>query len=119
MHLPAQTYRTSRLFLPATVLSLAVVMASADRAPAADVQPLRAQVKRVTQVLEFLGAPLPSDRQAALDDAVAGGGDDYAKAAAAVQRVLDPMCLAHVNINPESRVKVGRGAAPAELAQHG
>jgi hypothetical protein len=33
--------------------------------------------------------------------------------------VLDARCLAGVNINPESRVKVARGAAAAELVQQG
>ena len=86
-------------------------------AQARDVQPLRAQVKRVAQVLELLGTPLSADQQAALDKAAAE--NEYDKAVAAIQRVLDPLCLAHVHINPESRVKVSPGAATPQLAQHG
>ncbi len=36
-----------------------------------------------------------------------------------MQKALDPLCLAGVNISPESRVKATRGQAPAQLAQHG
>jgi hypothetical protein len=36
-----------------------------------------------------------------------------------VQEILDPYCLAIVNINPESRVKVLRGAAKPRLIQNG
>ena len=38
---------------------------------------------------------------------------------AKIQAVLDPLCLASVSINPESRVKVSLGPAAAELVQHG
>src|SRR5690606_20929839 len=41
------------------------------------------------------------------------------RAVAAIQRALDPLCLAIVNVNPESRVTVARGPAAAELMQHG
>ena len=36
-----------------------------------------------------------------------------------IERVLDPHCLVTVRINPESRVSVERGAAPARLVEHG
>jgi hypothetical protein len=32
---------------------------------------------------------------------------------------LDPLCLAFVNVNPESRVKVARGPAKAQLVEQG
>ncbi len=37
----------------------------------------------------------------------------------ALQAVLDPLCLVGVNINPESRVSVVRGAAKAALNEQG
>lgn len=37
--------------------------------------------------------------------------------AKAVQKLLDPLCLVGVHINPESRVKAVRGPLPAELMQ--
>jgi hypothetical protein len=82
-----------------------------------DAQPLKAQAKRVAEALGYLGEPLAADEQAALDKAVAMS--DEAEAVAAIQKVFDPRCLAGVNINPESRVKVERGPAPAELVEQG
>ena len=80
-------------------------------------QPLKAQVQRVVQALDLLGAPLTDAQSAAIDDAVAEPDDDAA--VAAVQAVLDPLCLALVNINAESRVKVAEGPAAKELMQQG
>ncbi len=75
-----------------------------------DLQPLAAQAKRVAQALDqMLGAPLSEKQQAELDKALKL--DDADAAAVAIQKVLDPLCLAGVNINPESRVKVARGPA--------
>jgi hypothetical protein len=75
-----------------------------------EVQPLKANVLRVAEALEFLGAPLPRGTVEAIERA----GD-----AAAVQKVLDPEVLLVVGVNPESRVKVSRGPAGAVLQQAG
>jgi hypothetical protein len=80
-------------------------------------QPLKAQVKRVVDALEFLGEPLAGDKREELDAALKEMDND--KAVAAIQKALDPLCLAGVNINPESRVKVARGPAKAELDEQG
>ncbi len=80
-------------------------------------QPLRAQARRVVEALKYLGEPLTEREQQAFDDALALENEE--ESAKAVQRVLDRRCLAGVNINPESRVKLTRGEAPAELAEHG
>ncbi|MGD9722619.1 MAG: CehA/McbA family metallohydrolase [Pirellulales bacterium] len=82
-----------------------------------ELQPLSAAVKRVAQALDFAGAPLSKDQQAALDAALAN--TDAAAAVKQVQAVLDPLCLVGVNINPESRVKVASGQAAPSLAQQG
>src|SRR5207249_1374080 len=37
----------------------------------------------------------------------------------AIQKVLDPRCLLIVRINPESRISIERGAAAADLVEHG
>src|SRR5262245_41899727 len=102
------------------VLISLVASTNADELPivrAVEAQPLKAQVKRVAQALEFLGEPLTKEQEAALDKAIANTKDD--DAIEAIQKVLDPRCLAGVNINPESRVKVARGAAPAQLVEQG
>ena len=81
-----------------------------------EVQPLKASIQRLVAALEYLGEPLSAERQAALAEAMELEGSD---SAVAMQRVLDPLALVGVNINPESRVKVARGAAEARLTQHG
>src|SRR5262249_35015488 len=92
-------------------LSVAIVLAGAAQAvdplpivAGVDLQPLKAQVARVVQALELAGAPLTADQKKALDAAMAEM--DPAKSLLAIQSVLDPLCLAGVTINPESRVKV-------------
>lgn len=83
----------------------------------AEAQPLKAQVARVVQALELLGNPLPPEQKAALDKALAV--KDPAACVEKIQAVLDPLCLAGVNINPESRVKVAAGPAPLKLVEQG
>ncbi len=80
-------------------------------------QPLKAQAKRVTDALKYLGQPLAESQQAALQAALQEMDD--AQAVAAIQRIFDPLTLAVVNVNPESRVKVAPGAAPPILVEQG
>src|SRR4051794_10877306 len=76
-------------------------------------QPLAANVERVIRAMESLGSPLPDETLVAL--ARAGGERDVRR----LQERLDPHVLLTVTINPEERVKVGRGTAPAVLQQGG
>src|SRR5256885_7608522 len=76
-------------------------------------QPLSANVTRVLQALQFLGAPLTSDTTKQLEIAA------QARDADRLQELLDPQMLLVVTINPESRVKVQRGPAKAQLQQAG
>jgi hypothetical protein len=95
-------------------------VATADDLPLVrgiEAQPLKAQVKRIAEALDYLGEPLTREQRAELDKAVGLAEDD--KAAEAIQKVLDARCLAGVSINPESRVKVARGPATAELVEQG
>ncbi len=82
-----------------------------------EAQPLKAQVERVVQALDFLGQPLTDEQTAELDAALKQTDD--AKAVATIQKVLDPLALAGVNINAESRVKVAPGTAPKQLVEQG
>lgn len=102
-----------------TVLSIAL-FTPANPACAADIesvavegQPLAANVNRLLESLAMLGAPLPKETAERL--AQAGKARD----AAGLQRVLDAHVLFVVSLNPESRVKVERGPAPAVLQQAG
>jgi hypothetical protein len=80
-------------------------------------QPLAQQIRRLESALELLGQPLEKDAQQAIDRAISE--PDEKVGVSALQRVLDQYVLAIVDINAESRVKVERGTAPAELVQGG
>ena len=80
-------------------------------------QPLAAATERLIQALEFVGSPLDAGTQAKLTDALKL--PNPADCTEAVEKILDPMCLVAVTINPESRVSVVEGPAKKELVQQG
>ena len=80
-------------------------------------QPLKAASRRVIQALEFLGEPLTAGQSKAFEAAL--NETDPDRAAVKIQDVLDQRTLLGVNINPESRVKVARGPAKANLTEQG
>jgi len=80
-------------------------------------QPLFSQAMRLNDALSFLGSALSKDdikRLKALQDK-----PFIEETSTLIQNILDPYCLAMVDINPEARVKVERGSAPAKLIQGG
>ena len=84
---------------------------------AVDAQPLLAQAVRVSEALDFIGNPLPN---AISDELKSLQSQPHDSAAIKrVQELLDPFCLAYIDINPESRVKVNQGPAQPELIQDG
>ena len=83
-----------------------------------EAQPLIAQVKRLTQALEFVGTPLPPTRARVLARAPRGRGCGGRKQRRSRPRSI-PLCLAGVTINPESRVKVAHGPAKPLLVEGG
>ncbi len=82
-----------------------------------DWQPFAAQVRRLTEALTAVGAPLSSADQSSLDAVLARGSSSAD--AARVQELLDRHALVLVEINPEMRVKARQGPAPTELVQQG
>lgn len=76
-------------------------------------QPLAANVARLIAALQAGGRPLPESVIAPLQTAIAAAD------AARIQRLLDSRAIFVVQINPEARVKVARGAGSAVLQQHG
>ena len=78
-----------------------------------EAQPLAANIQRVAQALESLGSPLPAALRAELS--AAGQRRDSKR----LQELLDARVLLEAHINPEARVKVSRGPAPAVLQQAG
>ena len=81
-------------------------------------QPFAAQVTRVMQSLDLVGEPLPAAEAAEIRRIIDAGSGGAAQIEA-LQRLLDKHCLAGVEINPESRVKVQQGQAKAELMEQG
>lgn len=97
--------------------AVASLAQSLPRVTGVEAQPLKAQVARLVEALDYLGEPLkPEDRQK-LDAAL--NNTDAARAVAAIQDVLDRYCLFDVHISPESRVKVAQGPAKPELMAAG
>ncbi|MSU50505.1 MAG: hypothetical protein EXS37_15705 [Opitutus sp.] len=79
----------------------------------AEGQALAANVERLAEALEYLGAPLPPEARTVLTRV--GQARDTQK----LQELLDPRVLLVVHLNPEARVKVERGPASAGLQQAG
>ncbi|MCW3109180.1 MAG: hypothetical protein JWQ09_3686 [Segetibacter sp.] len=80
-------------------------------------QPLLAQAIRLREALSFLGSSLlkeDENRLTALQHL-----PPSQEIVQHIQQILDPYCLAMININPEARVKVERGPAKATLMQAG
>jgi hypothetical protein len=98
----------------AATLAAAVAAAAAPlpMVPVAG-QPLAANALRLLEALEFLGAPLAQESASAIRAAAAERDPDQ------LQEQLDPHAWFVVELNPESRVKVRRGPAPAGLQQAG
>ena len=65
-----------------------------------DLQPLKDQINCLIQAKEYLGEPFTEATKRALGQA------DESEAVVSVQEILDKQCLADIQINPESRVKV-------------
>ena len=82
-----------------------------------ELQPFKAQVKRLTDALKMAGRPLPATVAQKLKTEFASSAED--STVSNIQAILDQHVLVGVNINPESRVKVQRGPAAAKLTQHG
>ena len=82
-----------------------------------ELQPLAAQVERVLQALESTGSAVTADQLKAIRAALSES--DEAAAVEKVQKLLDPLCLVGVQINPESRVTVQAGPASKQLIEQG
>jgi hypothetical protein len=80
-------------------------------------QPLVAQAIRVAESLTFIGSALPAITSEKLEKIKNQHYDQ--KTVQTVQEILDPFCLAIIEINPESRVKVLAGSAQPVLMQDG
>ena len=118
--------KTSGLFLSFLIFTFeAVAQHHPEPAPGSPLplieniepQPLMAQALRISEALTFIGNPLPGyDIQ--LLQGLSNKKLDK-ETVKMIQHILDPYCLAMVDINPESRVKVVQGPAKPVLMQEG
>tara|TARA_R110002049_G_scaffold285698_4_gene467097 strand:- start:267237 stop:269624 length:2388 start_codon:yes stop_codon:yes gene_type:complete len=107
------------------VLVCATVFGIANRAAGEDLsivvgverQPLFAATDRLVEALDFAGTPLDSAVVESLQAAKKIEKDS--DAVRRLQSILDPLCIAEVHINAESRVKVKEGEGPKDLVQQG
>ena len=82
-----------------------------------DRQPLVASTERLIEAMAYAGAPLDNSVIQQLREA--GKLKKGVDAVRGIQEILDPLCVATININAESRVKVAEGPGKKELVQHG
>src|SRR5690348_4002413 len=80
-------------------------------------QPLLAHALRISEALNFAGSALSDADVKKLKQLQKQ--KPSAQIVEQVQQVLDPYCMALVDINPEARVKVEKGAAEPKLTQGG
>ncbi len=80
-------------------------------------QPFASATQRLIEALDYLGSPLSEEDLSIIKEALIS--DDHTQAIVDIQKTLDAYCLAGVNINPESRVKVKEGPVDKELMQRG
>src|SRR5499426_327781 len=100
------------LLLPALISAR-----QAQKVDQVELQPLTAQVRRLMEAMDYLGAPIKQAEREALEKA--SNETDAAKARRSIQDTLDKYCLFDIHINPESRVRVTQGAAKPELVRNG
>ena len=94
-----------------------LLVASAAAQVDVPLQPLAQHVRRLEDALNYLGQPLSVETHKALNQAMAM--EDEPAAVARIQALLEPLVLAVVEINPESRVKVLQGEAEPKLVEKG
>jgi hypothetical protein len=105
------------------IACVGIVIGLAGRSTAAELpkvvkvelQPLAAQVHRLVEALDHLGAPLPEADKQALQRA----SHDKVRGVETIQAVLDPHCLAGVRIEASNKLETQPGSAKPELAEQG
>jgi len=77
-----------------------------------EIQPVKLLSRQFVTALSYVGGPLRQDDVQAFEAALKLPDNERI---IAIQKALDPLCLAMVTINPESRVSVVQGEAKPEL----
>ncbi|MFC1544805.1 CehA/McbA family metallohydrolase [Gemmatimonadota bacterium] len=99
------------------LLFLPLNAAEAETVTGVEYQPFISATNRLVEAMDFIGMPLAPRDQEELERWLTSGNQE--QALASIQQILDRYCLALININPESRVKVKEGPATKELVQQG
>jgi hypothetical protein len=89
---------------------------SPERSAKVEPQPFLAALRSLMDAADFLGTPFSATERTTLERCMESNN---AESVAQAEALLDARCLFVVNINPEQRVKVARGAAKAELDEGG
>ena len=100
---------------PAAPVSALRGVSALPLVPDVDAARWLAHVQDLLAATKLHGVPLEAEQVRALRAAIERADADGRADTAAVQQVLDRSCLADVHINPEMRVKLARGPAPALL----
>lgn len=82
-------------------------------------QPFAAHVTRLLTALDALGTPFPPQDTASLRRALRSSREGEEEAWRSMLAILDRHTLLEVTLNPEMRLSIRRGDAPAELDQSG
>src|SRR5262245_58479903 len=106
----------------ALLVSLGVLAPARAQVPlpkveGAEWRPVRDQCRQLLRGLRVVEGALPAGVEKKLAALLEEEVKDADQALERLQELLDPLCLAGVSINPESRVKAARGPAPAELVR--
>ena len=105
------------LFTAAAIAQDIVTTEKPNYVASVERQPLEASINRVAQALQIAGSPLNGDVLQQINELSLNNDDVIV--VRELQRLLDPLCLMEVSINPESRVKVAAGQAIPTLDQRG
>jgi len=105
-------------FTLAGFLSLVVTLAETRaEGPPPDLQPLHAQINRVLEALDSLGAPLDAVQRKSVNEAFAASSPE--EAVDKLEAALASQTLFTVTVNPEMRVKAAPGKAAPDLVEGG
>jgi len=112
---------TARFFLRLATAGLLLATslflhARPESSAAVEFQPFAAQVRRLIEATDALGAPLPATDRARLQALLQQPSPESVRQ---IESLLDPQCLLHIQINPEMRVKVTNGLARPDLVEGG
>ncbi len=105
------------IFLSVFTFNFNLAAAEFNLVEEVEYQPFVAATERLLEAMRYAGAPLRKEDAAKIRSLIRQG--DQNSAVDGIQTILDGYCVAGVNINPESRVKVDAGPVSKELVQQG